>query len=125
MLHRERVINFAQIPTNQLVDTLKALAAVAKATRLATQLMTDTGPSVRTSRAEAYRAKGTRMRIQHLPFMGAARDPCPVCGLEIALDVVEPHPADERLEIQGYMCKKCGPVKSLVVLRSSPPHLVM
>ena len=45
--------------------------------------------------------------------------------MEITLDVVEPHPADERLEIQGYMCAKCGPVKSVVVLRSPPLHLVM
>jgi hypothetical protein len=74
---------------------------------------------------KTYRAKGKRMRIQHLPLMRTERDACPVCGLEITLDVVEPHPADERLEIQGYMCDKCGPVKSLVVLRSPPLQLVV
>jgi C4-type Zn-finger protein len=65
------------------------------------------------------------MRPQHLADMRKERDPCPVCGLEITLDVVEPHPVDEQLEIQGYICKKCGPVKSVVVLRSLPLHLVM
>jgi len=65
------------------------------------------------------------MRTQHLPVVRTERDPCPVCGLEITLDVVEPHPVDERLEIQGYICDKCGPVKSLVVLRSLPLHLLM
>jgi hypothetical protein len=57
--------------------------------------------------------------------MRMERDPCPVCGLEITLDVVGPHPVDERLEIQGYIWDKCGPVKSLVVLRSPPLHLMM
>jgi C4-type Zn-finger protein len=65
------------------------------------------------------------MRTQHVPVVRTERDPCPVCGLEITLDVVEPHPVDERLEIQGYICDKCGPVKSLVVLRSLPLHLLM
>jgi hypothetical protein len=49
-----------------------------------------------------------------------AENPWPVCCLEITLAVVEPHSADDRPEIQGYLCDACGPVKSLVVLRSSP-----
>jgi DNA-directed RNA polymerase subunit RPC12/RpoP len=57
--------------------------------------------------------------------MRTERNLCPVCGAKITLDVVEPHPADDRLEIQGYLCSTCGPVKSLVVLRTPPLHSVM
>jgi hypothetical protein len=65
------------------------------------------------------------MRIQHLRSRRTERNLCPVCGSKITLDVVEPHPADDRLEIQGYLCGTCGPVKSLVVLRTPPLHSVM
>jgi hypothetical protein len=47
-------------------------------------------------------------------------DPCPVCGAEITLAEIEPHPLHAKFEIHGYLCDLCGPVKSLVVPRSPP-----
>jgi hypothetical protein len=55
------------------------------------------------------------MRLQSVK----PRDPCPVCGENIALAEIEPHPLHVNFEIHGYLCSRCGPVKSLVVLRSS------
>jgi CRP/FNR family transcriptional regulator, cyclic AMP receptor protein len=46
------------------------------------------------------------------------RDPCPLCGDETALAEREPHPQHVNCEIHGYLCERCGPVKSLVVLRT-------
>ena len=46
-------------------------------------------------------------------------DPCPVCGADTALAEIEPHPVHGNFDIHGYLCDRCGPVKSLVVLRSS------
>ena len=48
-----------------------------------------------------------------------ARNPCPVCGVETALAEIEPHPLHVNFEIHGYLCEQCGPIKSLVVLRTS------
>jgi hypothetical protein len=48
------------------------------------------------------------------------RNPCPVCGEETCLAEIEPHPLHAEFEIHGYICVHCGPVKSLVVLRSPP-----
>jgi hypothetical protein len=45
-------------------------------------------------------------------------NPCPVCGGETALAEIEPHPLHVNFEIHGYLCDRCGPIKSLVVLRS-------
>jgi hypothetical protein len=42
-------------------------------------------------------------------------NPCPVCGAETALAVIEPHPLHVNFEVHGYLCDRCGPVKSLVV----------
>jgi hypothetical protein len=58
------------------------------------------------------RAKGT--------LMLKSTNPCPVCGAETALAEIEPHPLHIKFEIHGYLCDRCGPVKSLVVLRSPP-----
>src|ERR1700678_2447911 len=48
-------------------------------------------------------------------------NPCPVCGAETALTEVERHPLHVNFDIHGYLCDRCGPVKSLVVLRSWSP----
>jgi hypothetical protein len=45
-------------------------------------------------------------------------NPCPVCGAETALAEIEPHPLRVNFEIHGYLCDRCGPVKSLVVHRA-------
>jgi len=45
-------------------------------------------------------------------------NPCPVCGAETALAEIEPHPLHIKFEIHGYACGQCGPIKSLVALRS-------
>src|ERR1700676_1456892 len=55
---------------------------------------------------------------KHMPFQVASLNPCPVCGAETALAEIEPHPLHFNLEIHGFLCDRCGPVKSLVVLRS-------
>ena len=44
-------------------------------------------------------------------------DPCPVCGAETVVAEIEPHPLRANFEIHGFLCDRCGPVKSLVVLR--------
>jgi hypothetical protein len=46
-------------------------------------------------------------------------NPCPVCNGETALAEIEPHPLHANFEIHGYLCERCGPIKSLVV-RSAP-----
>ena len=53
-----------------------------------------------------------------MPFQVASLNPCPVCGAETALAEIEPHPLHVNFEIHGYLCDRCGPIKSLVVLRS-------
>jgi hypothetical protein len=40
---------------------------------------------------------------------------------ETALSEIEPHPLHNNFEIHGYLCDRCGPIKSLVVLRSGAP----
>jgi hypothetical protein len=60
------------------------------------------------------------MHFQEGPRMLIPRNPCPVCGAETMLAEVEPHPLHLKFEIHGYVCDRCGPIKSLVVLRSSP-----
>ena len=49
-------------------------------------------------------------------------NPCPVCGAETALAEIEPHPLHVNFEIHGYLCDRCGPIKSLVVLRAWSPR---
>ena len=43
-------------------------------------------------------------------------NPCPICGAETTLAEIEPHPLHAKFEIHGYLCDRCGPIKSLVVL---------
>jgi hypothetical protein len=59
------------------------------------------------------------MRFQNAAPQLAPPNPCPICGVETALAEVEPHPLHANFEIHGYLCEQCGPIKSLVVLRSS------
>jgi hypothetical protein len=44
-------------------------------------------------------------------------NPCPICGAETTLAEIEPHPLHAKFEIHGYLCGRCGPIKSVVVLR--------
>ena len=62
------------------------------------------------------------LRFQAEPRLLNPRNPCPVCGAETALAEVEPHPLHVNFEIHGYACDRCGPIKSLVVIRSLPPQ---
>jgi hypothetical protein len=59
------------------------------------------------------------MRFHNAAVMHKPRNPCPVCGAETVLREIEPHPVHVNFEIHGYVCDRCGPVKSLVVLRSA------
>ena len=68
------------------------------------------------------RAGKKYMRVQDaLPIL-VSLNPCPVCGAETALAEIEPHPLHINFEIHGYLCDRCGPIKSLVVLRSRQPR---
>jgi C4-type Zn-finger protein len=63
------------------------------------------------------------MRFQYAPLKSKPTifqptNPCPVCGAETALAEIAPHPLHVNFEIHGYLCDRCGPIKSLVVLRS-------
>lgn len=55
------------------------------------------------------------MRFQDIRLQ--AKDACPVCGADIRLTEVEPHPFRNDWVVYGYSCEKCGPIKSLVVQR--------
>ena len=59
------------------------------------------------------------MRFQDASLMLKPGNPCPVCGAETTLAEIEPHPLHLDFEIHGYLCDRCGPIKSLVVLRSA------
>ena len=70
------------------------------------------------------------MRIQYAslkskPPIFRPLNPCPVCGAETTLAEIEPHPLHANFEIHGYLCDRCGPIKSLVVLRGPPLQPVM
>ena len=62
------------------------------------------------------------MRVQDALLVLGSPNPCPVCGAETALAEIEPHPLHSNFEIHGYLCDRCGPIKSLVVLRSWRPR---
>ena len=75
------------------------------------------------------RAKGAYMRFQYSPLkskpsMFQPINPCPVCA-ETTLAEIESHPLHANFEIHGYFCDRCGPTKSLVVLRSPPLQSMM
>jgi hypothetical protein len=44
-----------------------------------------------------------------------ACNPCPICGAETILAESVPHPLHAQFKIHGYLCDRCGPIKSLVV----------
>jgi hypothetical protein len=44
-----------------------------------------------------------------------AGHPCPICGAETTLAECVPHPLYVNFKIHGYLCDRCGPIKSLVV----------
>ena len=50
---------------------------------------------------------------------------CPICGAETTLAEIELHPLHAKFEIHGYLCDRCGPIKSLVVLSGPPLQPVM
>jgi hypothetical protein len=62
------------------------------------------------------------LRVQDALLVLNPLNPCPVCGAETALAEIEPHPLYVDFELHGYLCDRCGPIKSLVVLRSSRPQ---
>jgi hypothetical protein len=64
------------------------------------------------------RANGKPAHFQDASLKVKPRNPCPVCGAETTLAEIEPHPLHVNLEILGYSCDRCGPIKSLVVPRS-------
>jgi hypothetical protein len=63
------------------------------------------------------------MRFQDEPIMLKPKNPCPVCGAETTLAEIEAHPLHVKFEIHGYLCDRCGPIKSLVVLRPNSRHI--
>lgn len=46
------------------------------------------------------------------------KDCCQICGADLRIVEIEPHPQHGEWEIHGFSCGNCGPVKSLVVRRS-------
>jgi len=56
------------------------------------------------------------MRVQNI-----LRNACPICGKEITLAAIEPHPTHSERELHTYRCVDCGPVKTTSVLRSTAP----
>ena len=58
------------------------------------------------------------MRLDGASTSYKPANPCPVCGTETSLLEVAPHPLNLNFDVHGYLCEQCGPVKSLVVLRS-------
>ena len=67
--------------------------------------------------------KDTSLKLK--PRMLELMNPCPVCGVETTLAEIEPHPLHVNFEIHGYLCDRCGPTKSLVVLRSPSLRMMM
>jgi hypothetical protein len=62
---------------------------------------------------------GKSMRVKIQCSILKPLNPCPVCGGETALAEIEPHPLHVNFEIHGYLCERCGPIKSLVVLKNT------
>jgi hypothetical protein len=58
------------------------------------------------------------MRFQDRSLKLKPGNPCPVCRAETALAEIEPHPLHVNFEVHGYLCDRCGPIKSIVVLRT-------
>jgi ribosomal protein S27AE len=61
------------------------------------------------------------MRLRDRSLKPESRNPCPICGAQTTLAECVPHPLQIQFQIHGYLCDRCGPVKSLVV-RAYPPE---
>jgi len=55
------------------------------------------------------------MRLRDRSLKPESRNPCPICGAQTTLAECVPHPLQIQFQIHGYLCDRCGPVKSLVV----------
>ena len=62
------------------------------------------------SRHPSTRRKEGKMRVQDI-----VRNACPICGKEITLAAIEPHPTHSERELHTYRCVDCGPVKTTSV----------
>ena len=62
------------------------------------------------SRHPSTRRKEGNMRVQDI-----VRNACPICGKEITLAAIEPHPTHSERELHTYRCVDCGPVKTTSV----------
>ena len=54
------------------------------------------------------------MRFQYAPLkskptMFQPTNPGPICGAEITLAEIEPHPLHAKFEIHGYLCGRVDP----------------
>jgi hypothetical protein len=123
------VSNFIQTPHSNLrkQDSSKHQSQAPKRFDSTLKIFVDRASSNRTEQASG---EGTYMRFQYAPLkskptMFQPINPCPVCGAETTLAEIEPHPLHANFEIHGYLCDRCGPTKSLVVLRSPPLQPMM
>jgi predicted RNA-binding Zn-ribbon protein involved in translation (DUF1610 family) len=48
------------------------------------------------------------MRIQNI-----VHDACPICGKEVTLAAIEPHPIHPEMELHTFRCDDCGPVRTV------------
>jgi hypothetical protein len=60
----------------------------------------------------SYLVQMYKRHSAHLSLVLNLLNPCPVCGAESALAEIQPHPVHVNLEIHGYLCDRCGPIKS-------------
>lgn len=57
------------------------------------------------------------VHLQNCSNFTEKENACQICGAKLRISEVEPHPERGEWEIQGFSCRNCGPVKSLVVKR--------
>ncbi|MET0278373.1 MAG: hypothetical protein ABW198_08580 [Pseudorhodoplanes sp.] len=67
---------------------------------------------------------GKFMRLDNASKTDMPANPCPVCGIETSLLEIAPHPLHVKFDVHGYLCEQCGPVKSMVVLRTPVRKLI-
>jgi hypothetical protein len=105
-------------------------AVSSKRPGIQSSFLTGTQQGVRNLAPKHVGRKGTYMRFQYTslkskPPMLQPINPCPVCSAETSLAEIEPHPLHANFEIHGYLCDRCGPTKSLIVLRKRLLHTMM
>lgn len=51
---------------------------------------------------------------------------CPLCGAMAFLESIEPHHQRRDVEWRSFACRRCGPVKAVLVAKPirKPPHVV-